>query len=112
MTPLPVLDISGLAATDPAARRATAEHLGAACREAGFFLATGHRIPDALRDGLFDAARAFFALPEARKEEISIRHSPHNRGYVALAEEQLDPSRPAARGPEGGVQHRARPGGR
>jgi isopenicillin N synthase-like dioxygenase len=95
--PLPVLDISGLACPDPAARQAAAAALGAACRGPGFFLATGHGIPDALRDGLFAAARGFFALPQAQKEAVSIRHSPHNRGYVALAEEQLDPSRPADR---------------
>lgn len=36
-------------------------------------------------------------MPEAAKQALSIRHSPHNRGYVSLSEEQLDPSRPADR---------------
>lgn len=94
---IPILDISALGATDLAARRAAAALLGEACRGPGFFLVTGHGIAPALVDGLFGAARALFALPEAEKAALSIRHSPHNRGYVALEEEQLDPSRPADR---------------
>lgn len=92
---LPVLDISPLASPDLAARRAAAAALGAACRGPGFFLAVNHGVTTT--EALFDAARAFFALPEAAKQALSIRRSPHNRGYVALEEEQLDPSKPADR---------------
>ncbi len=85
---LPLID---LAAPDlPAA-------LGAACRDAGFFLLVNHGIPDPARDAILAAARAVFALPEAAKQAVSIRHSPHNRGWVGLAEEQLDPTAPADR---------------
>jgi isopenicillin N synthase-like dioxygenase len=94
---VPVLDISGLRSADPAARRAVAAQLGAACRGPAFFLVTGHGIPPDVTAGLFDAARAFFAQGAAAKQELSIRRSSHNRGYVALDEEQLDPSRPADR---------------
>jgi isopenicillin N synthase-like dioxygenase len=94
---VPVIDIAGLRSPDPTARRAVAVELGAACRGAGFFLVTGHGIPDAVTTGLFDAARALFALPDADKQALSIRRSPHNRGYVGLSEEQLDPRKPADR---------------
>lgn len=94
---VPVIDVAGLRAADPAARRAVAAELGAACRGPGFFLVTGHGIPDAVTTGLFDAARALFALPDATKQAMSIRLSPHNRGYVGLSEEQLDPTKPADR---------------
>jgi isopenicillin N synthase-like dioxygenase len=97
MTDVPVLDISGLASPDPDARRRVASALGAACRGPGFFLVTGHAIPDTVTRRLFAAARALFGLPEAAKQALSIRHSPHNRGYVALSEEQLDPGKPADR---------------
>jgi isopenicillin N synthase-like dioxygenase len=92
---LPILDVSPLASPDLAARRAVATALGAACRGPGFFLAVNHGV--ATIPALFDAARAFFALPEAAKQALSIRRSPHNRGYVALEEEQLDPAKPADR---------------
>ena len=92
---LPIFDVSSLAAPDAAMRRAAAAALGAACRGPGFFLAVNHGVTTI--EPLFAAARAFFALPEAAKQALSIRLSPHNRGYVAFAEEQLDPSRPADR---------------
>ncbi len=95
--PVPVIDIAGLRSPDPADRRAVAARLGAACRGAGFFLVTGHGISETVTAGLFDAARALFALPDADKQALSIRRSPHNRGYVGLSEEQLDPTRPADR---------------
>lgn len=94
---VPVIDVSSLRSADPDARRATAASLGAACRGAGFFLVTGHGIPAAVTQGLFAAAREFFAQDRAVKEALSIRRSPHNRGYVALSEEQLDPGKPADR---------------
>jgi isopenicillin N synthase-like dioxygenase len=97
MSEVPVLDVSGLSSADPADRRRVAAALGAACRGPGFFLVTGHGIPPATIAAMFGAARAFFARPQPEKEALSIRRSPHNRGYVALDEEQLDPGKPADR---------------
>ncbi len=94
---VPVLDVSGLRSRVPGDRRAVAAALGAACRGPGFFLVTGHGVPPGVTHGLFAAARAFFAQPGAEKDALSIRRSPHNRGYVALGEEQLDPAKPADR---------------
>ena len=97
MPTLPILDISSLHSPDLTDRRAIAAALGAACRGPGFFLVTGHGIPPEVTRGLFDAARRFFAQPNGAKDALSIRRSPHNRGYVALSEEQLDPGKPADR---------------
>ncbi len=91
---LPLVDATGLG-TDPGATPRVAAALGAACRNTGFFLVANHGIPDHRRTALFDAARAFFAQPFAAKDGASIKRSPHNRGYVGLSEEQLDPTRPA-----------------
>jgi len=85
---IPVID---MAAPDLPAR------LGAACRQDGFFLVVNHGIAPAAEAALFAAARGLFALPEAAKQALSIRHSPHNRGLVGLDEEQLDPAAPADR---------------
>jgi isopenicillin N synthase-like dioxygenase len=95
MSDVPAIDVSGLRSADPAQRQAVAAALGAACRGPGFFLVTGHGIAPAITAALFAQARRFFAQPASAKEALSIRRSPHNRGYVALAEEQLDPSQPA-----------------
>ncbi len=94
---VPVIDIAALRSPDLAARARVAAALGAACRGPGFFLVTGHGIPAATTSGLFAASHQLFALPEAAKQAMSIRHSPHNRGYVGLSEEQLDPTKPADR---------------
>ncbi|MGG5822867.1 isopenicillin N synthase family dioxygenase [Falsiroseomonas sp. HW251] len=97
MSAVPVIDVSGLSSADPADRRRVAAELGAACRGPGFFLVTGHGIPPATVAGMFAAARALFGQPDAVKDALSIRRSSHNRGYVALNEEQLDPGKPADR---------------
>ena len=65
--------------------------LGEACRETGFFYLTGHGIDTA---PMFAAARAFFALPDAAKDALSIKRSPNNRGYVGLGHERLDETTP------------------
>lgn len=50
-----------------------------------------HGIPTSARDTAFAASKALFDLPQAQKEALSIRLSPHNRGYVAMADEKLNP---------------------
>ena len=90
MDSIPVIDVSGLRASGPEPRRTAATALGRACREVGFFYVTGHGIPEALRRNVFDAARRLFALPDAEKERVSVKLSPHNRGYVGFGTERLD----------------------
>ena len=90
MNTIPVIAVSGLTSAQASERAGVAAELGRACREIGFFYAIDHGIPEFARDALFAAARTFFALPVAAKEEYSIKRSPHNRGYVALEAERLD----------------------
>ncbi len=90
MDSIPVVDVSGLRANGRGPRRTVAAALGRACREVGFFYVTGHRIPDTLRRDVFDAARRLFALPDAEKQRVSVKLSPHNRGYVGFGTERLD----------------------
>ncbi|MGW1564533.1 2-oxoglutarate and iron-dependent oxygenase domain-containing protein [Streptomyces sp. NPDC002144] len=65
-TALPVIDISRFRA--PVTERAAflAERRSAA-HEVGIFYVTGHDVPEALRDEVLSAARAFFARPEERR---------------------------------------------
>ena len=88
---LPIIDLAGGIAADTR----IAGEIGRAAREVGFFFVTGHGIPATLIEEVFSESARFFALPEAEKEKQSIRLSPHNRGYVAMKGESLDPSKPA-----------------
>jgi isopenicillin N synthase-like dioxygenase len=92
MTELPVIEVSGLTSAEFSERAAVAAKLGNACRETGFFYVVNHGIPEAARETISGAARAFFSLPLAPKEACSIKRSRHNRGYVALEGERLNES--------------------
>jgi len=90
ITELPIVDVSGLNSPELSDRARVAAELGRACRETGFFYVVHHGIPEATRDAIFAASRAFFSLPLATKQEYSIKRSRHNRGYVALEGERLN----------------------
>ncbi len=90
----PVIDVGPLRSARIEDRAAVAEALGQACREVGFFYAAGHGIPDAILEAAFAASREFFALPREAKEALSIKRSPHNRGYVEMEGERLDETKP------------------
>ncbi len=85
---LPIIDVSALAAGDSGERERVAKEIGRACRDLGFFYATGHAISaDTLAD-LDAASRRFFALPEARKMEIAMARGGRAwRGYFPVGGE-------------------------
>ncbi len=91
---LPLVDVAALGGDDAAAERRIAAEIGAACRDIGFFCVVGHGVPAQQVEATFAMARSFFDRPEAEKLEIAITRSRHNRGYVPLAAEALDPTRP------------------
>lgn len=78
---LPLIDLSAFDAGG-AARDACLAALGEAAREVGFFYLAGHGIAAARISGVIEAARRFFALPEADKMAIAMVNSPHFRGYT------------------------------
>jgi isopenicillin N synthase-like dioxygenase len=84
---LPVVDVSGLYADELEVRRASAQALGQACREAGFCYVAGHGVEEANIAGLMAAAQEFFALSDERKLEYYIGKSTNHRGYVPPGEE-------------------------
>ncbi|AJE13616.1 isopenicillin N synthase family dioxygenase [Stutzerimonas balearica] len=88
-TTIPVVDIAGLHSPDPVARQAVADELGRAARDVGFLMVTGHGISRALRDGLLEQARAFFARPLDEKMRVYIGQSTNHSGYVPEGEEQF-----------------------
>ena len=81
MSGLPILEWRGPAGT--------ARALGAAFRDPGFVLLTGHGIDPS---PAFAAADRLFALPAEEKARLDIRSNPHNRGHAAEGVERLDPA--------------------
>ncbi|MEV0591125.1 isopenicillin N synthase family dioxygenase [Nonomuraea cavernae] len=70
MSELPVIEITPLRTGGDT--RAVADRIGAACRDNGFFYVSGHGVPADLVARLDAASRRFFALPDERKNEISM----------------------------------------
>lgn len=109
---LPILDLSLLDQGPEAAARFR-EDLRAATRDVGFFYLTGTGVSPELEGRLLDAAKDFFALPEAEKLAIENVTSPHFRGYTRVGgeltqgrvdwREQIDigPEREAITDPDG-----------
>jgi len=92
MAMLDVVDVSGLRGRDRDAVARIGAEIGRACRDVGFFYIRNHGVPDTLLSDIFKSSQAFFAAPAAEKAELSISRSKHNRGYVGMATERLDPS--------------------
>ncbi len=82
---LPVIDMSPLFGTDPAARAEVATAIAAACEDDGFFYVVGHGVRVATLQRLEAEARAFFDLPLAKKQAIAMEQGgPAWRGWFPL----------------------------
>ncbi|MDQ1171242.1 isopenicillin N synthase-like dioxygenase [Microbacterium proteolyticum] len=84
---LPVLDLSLLDEGPDAAARFR-DDLRAATHDVGFFYLTGTGVSPELEARLLQAAKDFFALPEADKLAIENVTSPHFRGYTRVGGER------------------------
>lgn len=84
---LPILDLSQLDAGPEAAARFRND-LRAATHDVGFFYLTGTGVTPELEGRLLQAAKDFFALPEADKLAIENVKSPHFRGYTRIGGER------------------------
>ena len=91
---LPVISLQPLYHGGATGLATVARQIGAACRGVGFFYVTDHGIPAALVAETFAAAKRFFDGPDAEKDKTAIFRSAHNRGYVGMRKEKLDPSKP------------------
>ena len=85
MESLPVIDVSPLLGGGD---KRAADAIGAACRELGFFYATGHAIGADTLSALDRASRKFFALPESQKMKIAMARGGRAwRGYFPVGGE-------------------------
>lgn len=87
---IPLIDISTL--VDGSDEDAVAAKLRDAAERVGFLYVTGHGIPQAMIDGMFAQAKAFFDRPRDEKMAVHIGGWPVHRGYFPLFEENTDPS--------------------
>ncbi|MCG6885504.1 MAG: isopenicillin N synthase family oxygenase [Silicimonas sp.] len=91
-TAIPILDWSRF--TSGSDRDGFVSDLSSACRGTGFFLVTGHGIPQSLIDKTLAVADQFFALPSEEKAKYDIRKVGNNRGWSGPGTENLDDSKP------------------
>jgi isopenicillin N synthase-like dioxygenase len=68
---LPIIDVGDFLDTRDSAAEAARE-IEKACREFGFFYATGHGLGSETVHALKRASAHFFALPDANKMEIAL----------------------------------------
>jgi isopenicillin N synthase-like dioxygenase len=89
MAPISTLPLLALSRLDagPLARAAFLRELRATARDVGFFYLVGHGIKVAEMAAVRDAARQFFALPDADKLAVEMINSPHFRGYTRIGRE-------------------------
>lgn len=84
---VPLIDVSPLVANS-ADRRATAEAIGEACRNCGFFYVVGHGVDEGLQRDLEDLSHRFFAREEAEKMRIRMALGGRAwRGYFPVGNE-------------------------
>jgi isopenicillin N synthase-like dioxygenase len=80
LSEIPVVDIGALVAGDPAGSAAAGRAMREASERIGFFYVSNHGVPQPAIDGVFGAARDFFALPDAQKEKAKVNAL--HRGWI------------------------------
>lgn len=93
---VPVIDISGYLNGDAAAKEEVVQRVRDACENEGFLQVVGHQVTLDIQHRFIDVISAFFALPLAEKEKVSMTKSPCSRGYETLGGQKLDELDPDA----------------
>lgn len=86
---IPVIDLSGLRASDTGDRQQVAQEIRAACTDTGFFTIVGHDVPAELVSRTRQAAEDFFAVPDARKRVVLRPPEKISRGWNPPADRTL-----------------------
>ena len=67
---LPIIDIAGMYSDDLSMRQKTAQPLGNAARQSGFFYIKGHRVTSDLSSALMLASTGFFCFAARGKNAL------------------------------------------
>jgi isopenicillin N synthase-like dioxygenase len=86
---IPTIDVSSLRSGSPAEQRDVARQIDAACMDTGFFLVTGHGIPQELIETTRQRAIDFFALPVEEKMKVQRPPAKISRGYNWLGDRSV-----------------------
>lgn len=78
---IPVIDLTGTMQGHPGALQRTAQEIHDALTQVGFFVITGHGVPQPLIDQTFAQAKRFHDQPMPAK--LALRLNEHNNGYMA-----------------------------
>ena len=92
---IPTVDLGGLYTNDPAAKKAVAAKIGAACDEIGFFYAVNHNVPVEVIDRTVAMADRFFSQPVS--ERLKVKADKNNRGYREIGDVVHANGKPSAR---------------
>jgi len=86
---VPVIDVAPFYSGSNDEKRKLAEAVDRACRDIGFLVITGHRVPASLIARVESTSRAFFRLPVAEKQRLKRPADDQVRGYSAIGDEGL-----------------------
>jgi isopenicillin N synthase-like dioxygenase len=90
---VPIIDISPYWSGLTARKRSVAQQINEACRDIGFLVIAGHRVPEDLIQAVDQVSREFFDLPLEEKMRV-VRPAPDvTRGYIPLEGESVARSR-------------------
>ncbi|SLN39355.1 isopenicillin N synthase family dioxygenase [Pseudooctadecabacter jejudonensis] len=90
---LATFDLAAFEAAHGAARAQAAADLDAICRDSGFLILEGHGVPEAVIDGIWQAAHAFFAQPADQKARVAPPHPGAPYGWIGPLKEALAASK-------------------
>jgi isopenicillin N synthase-like dioxygenase len=86
---VPIIDIAPFVHGDAAARKKVVVAVKRACEQVGFFVITGHDVPQDKIGAVFAEGRGFFARPLDEKMRIKRPGPGISRGYNSLAGQSL-----------------------
>ena len=82
---IPIIDISRFTTGSEADRESIARQVDAACRAIGFFVVTGHDVPDSLVERVALVSRRFYDLPLEEK----LKSTASRRGYFGMGKQAV-----------------------
>ncbi|KAJ1422459.1 hypothetical protein B484DRAFT_452358 [Ochromonadaceae sp. CCMP2298] len=94
-TIVPIIDISSLFGQDQEARLATAQQMGRACKEIGFFVIVGHQVDPAVIDAAWTSTRVFFDSSMEHKQQFIKPQKEYPFGYSGVGGEVLSAGKAA-----------------
>lgn len=92
---VPIIDISALFGNDSEKRLATANKIGEACADIGFFIIVGHQVDSSIIDNAWDSTKKFFDNDLDYKMEFVKPQHEYPFGYSAIGGEVLSAGKAA-----------------